>query len=101
MREELIEDLATGSNSNNAGQPSKEAVVRKLLGKRECARIDLALDFLEPLASAAQIGLRWRTSNKGAVSNAFKHEIELDSAVGRCCDTPCKPLAAHRALQEA
>jgi hypothetical protein len=65
--EELIEDIATRSNSNNAGQPSKEAVVRKLLSKGECARIDLALDFLESLASAAQIALRWRTSKRGGI----------------------------------
>jgi hypothetical protein len=95
MREEPIEDFAARSNLGSSGQPSKEAVVRKLLGEGERAGIDLVLDLGNALASAAQIGFRRRTLDRGAVPDTLEREVELDSAVGRRDYPTRKPHTAH------
>jgi hypothetical protein len=95
MCKEIIEDLVAGSDRSGAGQPSKISVVRKLFRKGKRADLNLLPYRMEALARTTQIGFRWRAANCRTISNALKHEIELNSTVRCSGDAARKPFGAH------
>jgi len=69
VREELVEDLLARANLDCSAKSPEQSVVRKLLGKGECANFNLAFDMVEPLMRAPQIGFGWRTVDRRAISD--------------------------------
>ncbi len=83
VREKRIERLGTGSRRTFTRNPLEMTKVRELLCEREGASGNTLLNSVELLTCPAEVGLRGRSAQGGAVSHAFELEIETDSVSAR------------------
>src|SRR5437870_782578 len=79
MLDESIEYLCTHLGGASIGDLLEPAKVRKLLSERKGAGRNALPDSLDVVAGAAQVGLRGRLLQAGAVSHTLEFEVEPDS----------------------
>jgi hypothetical protein len=96
VTEVFVKDVIAQSNFGDAYQAPQESVVRKFVGKGECAGFDLPFDHFEALPSATQIGFGWWALYRGSIADAVQSKVELNSASRRGDHAASEPLAAHR-----
>jgi hypothetical protein len=90
MCEKGVEHVSADSRTSLVRDLIEMQKIRKFFREQERVLYDAFFDPYKMLACTPQIGLGWRSQQRGAISHTGEHKIELNSITTRYSHAACR-----------